>query len=310
MVGRRGEGDRPARAVAAARAARSLQPRRGLARRHRAGRASVQRAAALGRRRHELRHLPSSRAATGATGGPRRWGGPSSTAARRRCGTWATRTGSAGTARAIRCGRSRSGRSSIRARWRAMPPASPACCARTRRWPAATSARSATRPGADDEKLLVDAAKALAAFQATLVSPRTPFDAFRDALLAGDREAAARYPLAAQRGLKIFIEAQLRGLPFRAALHQRRVRRCRHPVLHAAGRGRYRPPGRARQARQQHLQPFGPAQRRCLGRQRLAHQARAAPAQQFRRVPRAQPAPGRARARSCTTAISRRSRTS
>lgn len=63
------------------------------------------------------------------------------------------------------------------------------------------------KPGDDDEKLLVDTAKALAAFQATLVSPRTPFDDFRDALVAGDRERAARYPLAAQRGLKLFIGA-------------------------------------------------------------------------------------------------------
>ena len=62
-------------------------------------------------------------------------------------------------------------------------------------------------PGGDDEKLLVDAAKALAAFEATLVSPRTSFDSFRDSLLAGDREGAARYPLAAQRGLKLFIGA-------------------------------------------------------------------------------------------------------
>jgi cytochrome c peroxidase len=62
-------------------------------------------------------------------------------------------------------------------------------------------------PDADDENVLVDAAKALAAFQATLVSPRTPFDPFRDALLAGDPQAAARYPLAAQRGLKLFIAA-------------------------------------------------------------------------------------------------------
>lgn len=61
------------------------------------------------------------------------------------------------------------------------------------------------KPGPDDERLLVDTAKALAAFQATLVSPRTPFDDFRDALVAGDRERAARYPLAAQRGLKLFI---------------------------------------------------------------------------------------------------------
>lgn len=61
------------------------------------------------------------------------------------------------------------------------------------------------RPGDDDEKLLVDTGKALAAFQATLVSPRTSFDDFRDALVVGDRERAARYPLAAQRGLKLFI---------------------------------------------------------------------------------------------------------
>jgi cytochrome c peroxidase len=60
-------------------------------------------------------------------------------------------------------------------------------------------------PGGDDELLLVDAAKALAAFQATLVSPRTRFDTFRDALVASDRVAAARYPLPEQRGLKLFI---------------------------------------------------------------------------------------------------------
>ena len=60
-------------------------------------------------------------------------------------------------------------------------------------------------PGADDEILLADVGKALAAFQETLVSPRTPFDRFRDALLSGDRRAAARYPLDAQRGLRLFI---------------------------------------------------------------------------------------------------------
>jgi cytochrome c peroxidase len=63
-------------------------------------------------------------------------------------------------------------------------------------------------PGAgakDDEALLVDAAKALAAFQETLVSGRTAFDDFRDALARGDRVAAARYPLTAQRGARIFV---------------------------------------------------------------------------------------------------------
>ncbi len=59
--------------------------------------------------------------------------------------------------------------------------------------------------GPADEVDLVLAGKALAAFVATLQSPRTPFDDFRDALQRGDRLGAARYPLAAQRGLRLFI---------------------------------------------------------------------------------------------------------
>jgi cytochrome c peroxidase len=58
---------------------------------------------------------------------------------------------------------------------------------------------------ASDEAVVVDLAKALAAYQATLVSPRTPFDAFRDALARGDPRAVAQYPADAQRGLRIFI---------------------------------------------------------------------------------------------------------
>jgi cytochrome c peroxidase len=58
---------------------------------------------------------------------------------------------------------------------------------------------------ADDELVAVQAAKALAAYQASLVSARTPFDDFRDALLRGDSAAASRYPLAAQRGLRLFM---------------------------------------------------------------------------------------------------------
>ncbi|MBS4048914.1 MAG: hypothetical protein KG075_21395 [Alphaproteobacteria bacterium] len=56
----------------------------------------------------------------------------------------------------------------------------------------------------DDEAALVLAAKALAAFQETLSSPRTAFDEFRDALAANDRAGMARYPEAAQRGLALF----------------------------------------------------------------------------------------------------------
>ena len=57
----------------------------------------------------------------------------------------------------------------------------------------------------DDEQVLVDAGKALAAFQETLVSPLTPFDDFRDALERRDEEGMRRYPDAAKRGLRIFV---------------------------------------------------------------------------------------------------------
>jgi len=57
----------------------------------------------------------------------------------------------------------------------------------------------------DHEAVLVDVGKALAAFQETLVSGRTPFDDFRDSLARGDHKTAARYPASAQRGLQIFV---------------------------------------------------------------------------------------------------------
>jgi cytochrome c peroxidase len=60
-------------------------------------------------------------------------------------------------------------------------------------------------PPADDERVLVEVAKALAAFQETLTSGRTPFDEFRDALSKGDAAGIAQYPDAAKRGLAIFI---------------------------------------------------------------------------------------------------------
>jgi cytochrome c peroxidase len=61
-------------------------------------------------------------------------------------------------------------------------------------------------PAADPAELvLVNTAKALAAFQETITTGRTAFDAFREALASVDRQAMANYPLAAQRGLKIFV---------------------------------------------------------------------------------------------------------
>lgn len=52
---------------------------------------------------------------------------------------------------------------------------------------------------------MVNVAKALAAFQETIATDRTPFDDFRDALARGDAAGVARYPAAAQRGLKLFV---------------------------------------------------------------------------------------------------------
>ncbi len=60
-------------------------------------------------------------------------------------------------------------------------------------------------PPTDDEEVLVDVGKALAAFQETLVSAPTPFDAFRDALERNDPAAMNAYPSAAQRGLRLFV---------------------------------------------------------------------------------------------------------
>lgn len=61
-----------------------------------------------------------------------------------------------------------------------------------------------TAPDGSD-RTFVDIGKALAAFQQTLVSGRTPFDDFRDALARNDAVAAARYPAAARRGLRLFV---------------------------------------------------------------------------------------------------------
>ena len=55
------------------------------------------------------------------------------------------------------------------------------------------------------ERVLVNLAKALAAFQETIVTQRTAFDDFRDALERNDAAGMASYPLPAQRGLKLFV---------------------------------------------------------------------------------------------------------
>jgi len=58
---------------------------------------------------------------------------------------------------------------------------------------------------ADDEAVFVNVGKVLAAFQETLVSGRTPFDEFREALARGESPSSQSYSTPAQRGLQIFI---------------------------------------------------------------------------------------------------------
>ena len=60
-------------------------------------------------------------------------------------------------------------------------------------------------PANNDEAIFVNIGKTIAAFLETLVSGRTPFDQFRDALARGQSPPSGTYSDAAQRGLKIFI---------------------------------------------------------------------------------------------------------
>ncbi|MEM8731736.1 MAG: cytochrome c peroxidase [Pseudomonadota bacterium] len=62
-------------------------------------------------------------------------------------------------------------------------------------------------PVADEtpDATAVHIAKALAAYLETLATGRTSFDRFRDALEQNDMAMAEAYPLAAQRGLRIFL---------------------------------------------------------------------------------------------------------
>jgi cytochrome c peroxidase len=57
----------------------------------------------------------------------------------------------------------------------------------------------------DDEAVLADVGKALAAFQETFETPPTPFDRFRDALARGEPIRPWIYSEAALRGARIFV---------------------------------------------------------------------------------------------------------
>ena len=88
-----------------------------------------------------------------------------------------------------------------------------------RRFPAEGKPVTAADPDADetawramsesDQELVntifVNIGKTLAAFESRLVSRRSPFDRFVEALADGDAEEMRAYPIAARRGLKLFV---------------------------------------------------------------------------------------------------------
>ena len=123
-------------------------------------------------------------------------------AIRRRCSTSASIRAGAGKAAPTRSGRKASGRRSSRAKCVLLLPRRQIhprlCCGRL---PEDVD----LRPPCGRSEILADVGRALAAYQETLVMPPTSFDAFRDALARGDAAAMAAYPLAAQRGLLVFV---------------------------------------------------------------------------------------------------------
>jgi cytochrome c peroxidase len=60
-------------------------------------------------------------------------------------------------------------------------------------------------PQGNPERTLVNVGKALAAYQETLVTGRTPFDNYRDGLQVGVLKAVPGFGMEAQRGLKLFV---------------------------------------------------------------------------------------------------------
>ena len=119
---------------------------------------------------------------------------------------------------------------------------------------------------ADDaaERVLVNVAKALAAFQETIVTERTLFDDFRDALDRGDRQAMARYPLAAQRGLRIFVgKGNCNVCHFGPNFTSGEFEDVGVPHFAEKGPGRCRAVRRHRRTAGEPVQPARSLQRRC-----------------------------------------------
>lgn len=108
-------------------------------------------------------------------------------------------------------------------------------------------------PATSDERLVVFATKCIAAYTRTLVSPKTAFDRYRDALETGDLVAQNAYSEAAKRGLKIFLgPANCRTCHFGPDFSNGEFHDTGRPFFTGVGQvdpGRYRGIQRVRQDR-------------------------------------------------------------
>ena len=126
----------------------------------------------------------------------------------------------------------------------------------------------------NDEAILVDVAKALAAFQETLQSGQTSFDQFRDQLARGEPYSDWHYSPAAQRGLKLFIGkggcntchtgANFTGDEFHNTGITSKMRDGQVDSGRSAG---------LQKLRDSRFTLVGPLQRRCCARRREAHRS-------------------------------------
>lgn len=114
--------------------------------------------------------------------------------------------------------------------------------------------------GQSNEMLLVTAAKAIAAYTRTLRSAASPFDRFRDRLLASAGRDSGDYPAAAARGLKIFLgDANCHVCHFGANFSNSEFHDTGRPFFTGVGQvdsGRYSGVQRVRQDRYNLNGPF------------------------------------------------------
>ena len=147
---------------------------------------------------------------------------------------------------------------------------------------------SSARSRQDDETVLINVGKALAAYQETLITGRTPFDDFRDAL---EKNETSDYPAAAQRGLKIFVgKGSCAVCHFGPAFTNGEFADTGIKFFVEKGRVDSGRLDGIKKLKNNSFNFLGQVQRRCQARHGHRHAPRRGDAQELRRVQGAEPA--------------------